>query len=74
MSKTRAQQTWDHVNRSQREFVAKSQTCHCHGCTRVATRFVGSKKHGWLRFCSVPEHKEAAFAYNEYLRLHPNAR
>lgn len=53
---------------------AVSKRCHCHGCTRVATRFVGSKKHGWLRFCSVPEHKEAAFAYNEYLRLHPNAR
>ena len=66
MSKTRAQQTGDCVNRT--------QPCHCHGCTRPATRFVGSKKHGWLRFCSKPEHKEAAFAYNEYLRLHPNAR
>ncbi len=59
---------------SWRHAESKPQTCHCHGCIRVATRFVGSKKNGWLRFCSNDEHKAAAFAYNEYLRLHPNAR
>jgi len=59
----------------------KPSQCHCYdnqsptnNCQRDATRFVGSKKHGWLRFCSSPEHKATAFAYNEYLRLHPNAR
>lgn len=59
----------------------KPQQCNCYdsksptnNCQRVATRFVGNKKHGWLRFCSKQEHRATAFAYNEYLRLHPNAR
>ncbi len=48
------------------------QTCDCRDCSRVATRFVGTKGRWWLRFCSF--HKYVAYALNEYTRLHANAR
>lgn len=46
--------------------------CSCFGCERVATRFTGSKKRGWLRFCS--KHSDVAAALSLYFTRHPNAR
>jgi len=48
--------------------------CHCDvpHCTGVVTRFVGSKRSGWLRFCS--KHKDIAVAIAYYQTKHPSAR
>ena len=58
--------------REREAYFADRQNCECHGCNRIATRFVGSKGGWWLRFCSL--HKDVAYTLNEYTRTHPNVR
>jgi hypothetical protein len=50
----------------------RTKTCCCYGCDRVSAMFVGSRRIGWLRFCS--KHREVAKALALYFHWHRNAQ